>query len=121
MAAKADVVTGAETIIDLIGSRTLIAGIVFAVAAIVAGYLISTGGRSTKADTAMIEPGSNSGPAIAAVAIAFHNDPLILGATSATIFTQLIIGTFVAGYLGKDRADEANGAEPGTAAAGMAN
>ena len=55
-----------------------------------------------------IEPGSNSGPAFGAVAIPFHNDPLILGATSAIIFMQLIIGTLVAGYLGKDRADEAN-------------
>jgi len=101
-----------QTIIDLIGSRTLIAGIVFSVIAIAAGYLISSGGRRTRTATALIQPGSNAGPAFAAVAIAFNNDPLILGATSAIIFMQLVVGTLVAGYMGKDGAEGTDSEEP---------
>ena len=53
----------------------------------------------------MIEPISNSGPAFAAIAIAFENDPEILGAATGIIFVQIIVGSVVASYFGKDAVD----------------
>jgi len=95
-----------QTIIDLIGSRTLIAGIVFSVAVIIAGYFISQGGSGTRKATGLVMPGSNAGPAFAAVAIAFNNDPAILGAVSALIFIQIIVVMVVASYLGKTEEEQ---------------
>ena len=91
-----------RTIIDLIGSRLLIATILFSVVMIVAGYVISQGGRPIRAATGLIQPGSNSGPAFAAVAIAFNNDPMILGAVSAIVFMQIIVVGLAGSYMGKD-------------------
>lgn len=94
-----------RTIIDLIGSRLLIATIVFSVMMIVAGYVISQGGRPIRAATGLIQPGSNSGPAFAAVAIAFNNDPMILGAVSAIVFMQIIVVGLAGSYMGKSGAE----------------
>jgi len=103
-----------QTIIDLIGSRTLIAGVVFSVAAIIAGYFISHGGPSTRRATGLVVPGSNAGPASAAVAIAFNNDPTILGAVSAITLIQIIVVMLVASYLGKteDQSEIADATTP---------
>ena len=94
-----------ETIIGLVGSRTILATIVFAGVMVVAGYFIATGNRRTRMSVSLIEPISNSGPAFAAVAIAFNNDPEILGATTGIIFVQIVVGTLVASYFGKKTHD----------------
>ena len=94
-----------ETIVGLVGSRTILAAIVFAAVMIAAGYFIAVGDRKTRVSTSLIEPISNSGPAFAAVAIAFNNDPEILGATTGIIFVQIIVGTVVASYFGKQQGD----------------
>ena len=60
-----------KTIIDLLGDRVLLAGVLFPVIMIALGYFISTGDYGTRSASALIQPGSNSGPAFAAVAIAF--------------------------------------------------
>ena len=106
-----------QTIVDLVGSRTILAGIVFAVVMIAAGYFIAVGDRRTRLSVSLIEPISNSGPAFAAVAIAFGNDPEILGATTGIIFVQIIVGSVVASYFGKDAAD-AEATESAVAPAG---
>ena len=104
-------------IIDLIGDRVLLAGIVFTAVMIVIGYFVSVGGYRTRAATAMIQPGSNSGPAFAAVAIAFNNDPAILGAVTAIIFMQIIVAAPIGTWMGRDQVDplpeagEASGTE----------
>jgi len=92
-------------IIDLIGDRVLLAGIVFTVVMIVIGYFVSVGGYPTRAATAMIQPGSNSGPSFAAVAIAFGNDPAILGAVTAIIFMQIIVSPVIGTWMGRDKED----------------
>ena len=76
----------------------------FAAVMIVAGYFIATG-EKTRTSVSLIEPISNAGPAFAAVAIAFGNDPEILGATTGIIFIQIIVGSLVASYLGKGASD----------------
>jgi BASS family bile acid:Na+ symporter len=59
----------------------------------------------------LIEPGSNSGPAFAAVAIAFNNDPEILGAMTVLIFLQIVVAAPIASWIGKDQPDEGEGGE----------
>ena len=98
-------------IIDLLGDRVLLAGIVFTVVMIVIGYFASVGGYPTRAATAMIQPGSNSGPAFAAVAIAFNNDPAILGAVTAIIFMQIVVAAPIGTWMGKDKDSEAEDQE----------
>lgn len=100
-----------QTIIDLLGDRVLIAGALFPVIMIVIGWFLSTGGYGTRSATALIEPGSNSGPAFAAVAIAFNNDPEILGAMTVLIFLQIVVAAPIASWMGKDQPDEGEGGE----------
>lgn len=92
--------TSWQTIIDLIGDRVMLAAIVFVVAMVVIGYFLSMGGRETRAATSMIQIGSNSGPSFAAVAIAFGNDPLILGAVVVIVFFQVVGGGFIGSWMG---------------------
>ncbi len=91
-----------ETVVDLVGSRTLIAAVVATAVLIAAGYFVSAGAAPTRRATALVQPGSNSGPVFAAVAIAFQNDPEILGAVTAMIFMQLVVGTMIASYWGRE-------------------
>ena len=92
-------------IIDLIGDRVIVAGVVFTVAMIAIGYFVSMGGYRTRSATAMIMPGSNSGPSFAAVAIAFGNDPAILGAVTAIIFVQIVVSAPIGTWMGRDKED----------------
>jgi BASS family bile acid:Na+ symporter len=106
-----------QMIIDLIGDRVLIAGVLFTVVMIALGYFVSMGDQKTRKATAFIMPGSNSGPSFAAVAIAFNNDPAILGAVTAIVFVQIIVAAPIASWMGKDEegeAAEASQAEPAT-------
>ena len=70
------------------------------------GWFLSTGDKASRKATALIEPGSNAGPVFAAIAIAFNNDPEILGIATALIFVQIILGTVIASYLGKGDGEE---------------
>jgi BASS family bile acid:Na+ symporter len=91
-----------QTILGLFGDFVILAQALFVVIVIALGYFLSTGDRSIRKATAMIEPGSNSGPIFAAIAIAFNNDPEILGITTALVFVQIVVGTVVGSYLGKE-------------------
>ncbi len=106
-------------IVDLLGDRAILAQALFVVIMIALGYFISRGGRPVRKATAMIEPGSNSGPVFAAIAIAFDNDPAILGVAVALVFVQIVVGTVIGSYLGKgdDDDDEAAPVEEAAAAA----
>jgi BASS family bile acid:Na+ symporter len=103
-------------ILDLIGDFALLAQALFVVIMIALGYFISKGGNPVRKATAMIEPGSNAGPTFAAIAIAFDNDPEILGVAVALIFVQIVVGTLVGSYLGKGNGEGEEG-EPVEAAA----
>ncbi len=101
-----------ETMVDLIGSRVLLAAIVASVLMVIVGYVVSIGDRPTKRAAALIEPVSNSGPAFAAVGIAFDNDPAILGAITAIIVLQIVVGLVVASFWAKDAGEDAVADEP---------
>ncbi|GMQ94826.1 MAG: hypothetical protein BMS9Abin12_2336 [Acidimicrobiia bacterium] len=91
-----------ETLVDLVGDRVLITAAVVSGVMIAVGYLVSLGRSSTRRATALIEPMSNSGPTFAAVAIAFGNDPAILGALTGILLMQLFVGIGVASFFGRD-------------------
>ncbi|MDH3683243.1 MAG: hypothetical protein OEV40_25235 [Acidimicrobiia bacterium] len=106
-------------IVDLIGDRVLLAGVIFPAVMIAVGYFLSSGGYRTRAATSMIQPGSNSGPAFAAVAIAFDNDPAILGTVTALIFMQIVVASPVGTWMGRNQPDEdGDGDEAGGGEAG---
>jgi BASS family bile acid:Na+ symporter len=92
-------------IIDLLGDRVIVAAVVFTVVMIVIGYFVSVGDYRTRAATALIQPGTNAGPAFAAVAIAFGNDPAILGAVTAIIFIQIVVTAPIGTWMGRDKDD----------------
>ena len=92
--------TSWRLIIDLIGDRVILAAIVFVVVMVVFGYFLSVGGYETRSATSLIQIGSNSGPSFAAVAIAFDNDPAILGAVVAILFFQIIGGGLIGSWMG---------------------
>ena len=112
-----------STIIDLLGDRVLIAGVLFPLIMIALGYFISSGDYSTRGATALIAPSSNSGPSFAAVAIAFDNDAAILGAMTVLVFLQIVVGAPVGTWMGNkfgpaiEGGDDAGGEESGGAAA----
>jgi BASS family bile acid:Na+ symporter len=95
-----------RTILDMFGDFAILAQALFVVIMIALGYFISKGDSPVRRATAMIEPGSNAGPVFAAIAIAFNNDPEILGIATALIFVQIVVGTLVASYLGKGDGEE---------------
>jgi len=56
--------------------------------------------------TASIQPGSNAGPTFAAIALAFDNDPEILGIAVALIFVQIVVGTLLSTWSGRNEDEE---------------
>jgi BASS family bile acid:Na+ symporter len=98
-------------ILDLIGDRAILAQALFVVIMFALGYYISRGDSSVRRATASIQPGSNAGPLFAAIALAFNNDPAILGIAVALIFTQIVVGTLVSSWSGRGVAEEEAPAE----------
>ncbi len=88
-------------ILDMFGDLTILAQAVFIVIMVVLGYFLSKGDSSIRKGTGVLEIGSNSGPTFAAIAIAFGNDPAILGVTTVLVFVQIVGGTLIASWFGK--------------------
>lgn len=105
-----------ETMVDLIGTRLLLAAIVASIAMALVGYFVSTGRSETKQAASLIQICSNSGPAFAAVGIAFSNDPEILGAMTAVLALQIVVGLGLASFHSKG-ATPAENDQPTMAAA----
>jgi len=99
-----------RTILGLFGDFALLAQALFVIIMIALGWFLSKGDRAVRKATALIEPGSNAGPVFAAIAIAFNNDPEILGIATALIFVQIILGTVIASYLSKGDGEGEEGA-----------
>jgi BASS family bile acid:Na+ symporter len=100
-----------RTILDMFGDFAILAQALFVVIMIALGYFISKGDSPVRKATAMIQPGSNAGPTFAAIAIAFNNDPAILGAATVLVFVQIVVGTLVASYMGKGDGEEGEAVE----------
>jgi len=99
-----------QTVVDLVGSRALIAALIFAVLLMAIGYFAAPGPVNIKQTVSLIMPNSNAGPAFAAVAIAFDNDPVILGSLTAFLFVHAAISIVAASWMGKEAPDAASAA-----------
>ncbi|UCC54200.1 MAG: bile acid:sodium symporter, partial [Anaerolineaceae bacterium] len=93
-------------ILDMLGDMAILAHALFVVIMFALGYFISRGDGSVRRATGSIQIGSNSGPTFAAIALAFDNDPEILGVAVALIFTQIVVGTLVSSWSGRNEAEE---------------
>ncbi|BDZ64958.1 bile acid:sodium symporter family protein [Agromyces mangrovi Wang et al. 2018] len=96
-----------QSVIDLLGSFVILAAALTSVVVIAIGYAVSVGKTRTRWATALIQPCSNSGPAFAAVAIAFDNDPAILGALTGILLLQIVVGLPTASFVGRKAAPTA--------------
>jgi bile acid:Na+ symporter, BASS family len=94
-----------EQIVSLLGSRTLLAAGVFTVLAAVAGGLLASGPLVRRTTLGGIAPLRSAGPAFAAVAIAFGNDPEILAALSGILLVGLVVCLPVAARLAASRSE----------------
>jgi len=94
----------------MFGDLTILAQALFVVIMVVLGYFISKGNSSIRKGTGLLEIGSNSGPVFAAIAIAFNNDPEILGITTVLVFVQIVVGTLISSYMGKGDGEGEQGA-----------
>ena len=104
-----------DTIVDLVGSRVNLAAIAASAVVIAIGYLSAAGqATGTRQAAALIQPGTNAGPAFAAVAIAFDGDADILGAVVAILLFQMVVGLTTAVLFAKTNRDTT---EPATAQA----
>jgi len=92
-----------ETIIDLIGQRVLLASIAVTILMILIGRFTARGDEETKDSAGIVQGCTNSGPAFAAVAIAFDGDPEILGIMTALLLVQICVTLLLASYFARDR------------------
>ncbi|MBV9230111.1 MAG: bile acid:sodium symporter [Chloroflexi bacterium] len=92
-----------QQIVALIGSLTMLASIVFAVVTIVLGTVVAIGSTVTRTTVGFLASTRNAGPVFAAVAIAFNNNPNILGAVTGLLLPGLVVAVPLASYLAKRR------------------
>ncbi|MBB6345810.1 BASS family bile acid:Na+ symporter [Nonomuraea muscovyensis] len=90
-------------VVALIGSRSLLAGCVFAVIAFALGTALATGPFERRTTMGGVAAVRNAGPALAAVGLAFGNDPAILGALAAVLLSGLAAAVPIAAVLSRGR------------------
>ena len=101
-----------QQIVALIGSLTLLAGLIFALVAFGIGSLVASGSLVTRTTVGLLAPTRNAGPVFAAVALAFGNDPQILGAVTGILLVGLVASVPLASYLARRHSGPEAGGEP---------
>ena len=96
-----------EQIVSLLGSLTLLSAAAFTALVAIAGGVLSTGPQVRRTTMASIAPLRNAGPAFAAVAIAFDNDPAILAALTGILLVGLVLTLPAAARLARARPETA--------------
>jgi BASS family bile acid:Na+ symporter len=107
-------------VVALLGTRSLLAGFLFSALSFGLGALLATGPSRRRTTMGGVTAVRNAGPALAAVGIAFHDEPAILGALAAILLSGLAAALPIAAVLGRRRAGgaavrpkRANGGGPG--------
>ncbi|GLW96746.1 bile acid:sodium symporter [Microtetraspora sp. NBRC 16547] len=90
-------------VVALLGSLTLLAGFVLAVAAFAVGAWLATGSPVRRTTMGSVTAVRNMGPALAAAGIAFGNQPAVLGALAAVLLSGLAAAIPVAALLSRRR------------------
>ncbi|ADP79637.1 bile acid:sodium symporter family protein [Pseudofrankia inefficax] len=88
-----------QDVVALLGSRTLLAGFVLSAAAFAAGTLLATGPPARRTTLGGVTAVRNAGPALAAIGLAFHNEPAILGGLAAVLLSGLAAALPIAAVL----------------------
>jgi BASS family bile acid:Na+ symporter len=91
-------------VVALIGSLSLLAGFVFGGVAFALGTALATGPWTRRTTMGGVAAVRNAGPALAAVGIAFGNEPAILGALAAVLLSGLAAALPTAAVLSRRRA-----------------
>lgn len=91
-------------VVALLGSFTLLAGFLLALAAFAAGTLLATGPQGRRTTMGGVAAVRNAGPALAAVGIAFNGEQAILGALAAVLLSGLAASLPAAAVLSRRRA-----------------
>ncbi|MEU7899854.1 bile acid:sodium symporter [Nonomuraea sp. NPDC049152] len=94
-------------VVALIGSLSLLAGFVFAIVAFALGTALATGPWARRTTMGGVAAVRNAGPALAAVGLAFGNEPAILGALAAVLLSGLAASLPIAAVLSRRRAGTA--------------
>ncbi|GGQ19890.1 bile acid:sodium symporter [Streptosporangium pseudovulgare] len=90
-------------IVALIASLSLLAGSLLAAAAFVLGTVLATGPRPRRTTMGGVAAVRNAGPALAAVGIAFDDEPAVLGALAAVLLSGLATALPIATVLSRRR------------------
>ncbi len=90
-------------IVDLVGSRVLLAGFLFSVLSFGLGALLATGGGTRRTTMGSVASIRNAGPALAAVGISFDSEPAVLGALAAVLISGLTAAIPIAAFLSRGR------------------
>jgi len=94
---------GWQAIVDLIGSRTLLAALVFAIVALALGTFLAVGAIRVRTTVGLLAPMRNAGPVFVAIGVGFANDPAILGAATAILLITSVVGVLFASFLARKR------------------
>ncbi|GIG00988.1 bile acid:sodium symporter [Catellatospora citrea] len=93
-----------KDVVDLLGSRALLAGFLFAALAFGLGTLLSTGSPARRTTMGAVTAVRNLGPALAAIGIAFNDQPAVLGAVAAILLSGLCAAIPITAALARRRA-----------------
>ncbi|MGW1888883.1 bile acid:sodium symporter family protein [Streptomyces sp. NPDC002004] len=96
-------------VVALFGSLSLLAGFLFSAAAFGVGTLLATGSRVRRTTMGGVAAVRNAGPALAAIGIAFSDQPAVLGALAALLMSGLAAALPIAAVLGGRRATAPDG------------
>ncbi|MER5326722.1 bile acid:sodium symporter [Streptosporangium roseum] len=92
-----------QAVVALLGSRTLLAGAVLTVAAFAIGMVLATGPSARRASLGGVAAVRNAGPALAAIGIAFDDDPAILAAFAGVLVSGMAVALPIAAVLSHRR------------------
>ncbi|MGW7007039.1 bile acid:sodium symporter family protein [Streptomyces sp. NPDC054933] len=90
-------------VVALLGSLTLLAGFLLAAAAFAVGTLLATGPPVRRTTMGGVAAVRNAGPALAAIGIAFGDQPAVLGALAAVLLSGLAAALPIATVLSHRR------------------
>ncbi|MEU7825515.1 hypothetical protein [Catellatospora sp. NPDC049133] len=90
-------------VVDLLGSRALLAGFLFSALAFALGTLLSTGSPARRTTMGAVTAVRNLGPALAAIGIAFSDQPAVLGALAAILLSGLCAAIPITAALARRR------------------
>ncbi|MBO1414551.1 bile acid:sodium symporter family protein [Streptomyces sp. FH025] len=92
-----------RSVVDLLGSLSLLAGFLLSAAAFAIGTLLATGPPVRRTTMGGVASVRNAGPALAAIGLAFNDQPTVLGALAAILLSGLAAALPIATLLNRRR------------------